>query len=125
MNRARVISNLLFLVPFYLAIHWGVFWYVVVLGLSLVVSLLYHGLHESRFGTMDIVTAWLLMAGNMWLLVLGYGRPTLLLVLTILTAMLATWLFVSQTKQNYGLRHPWYHVCSVMVCTFSLFVFHF
>lgn len=125
MRRIRVWSNVVFIVPLIVAAEWSIWWYVGVLAVSLVLSLLYHYFEETRFKKSDIAFAWALMACNFVLLILGGFRPIMLTVLDVAIASLAIYVFLSQTKQNYNFRHSLYHVLAAGICTLSLWVFHY
>ena len=122
-NNLILWSNIFFLMPIFFAFEFTLYWYVLVLGLSLVLSILYHGSRETRFQKPDIFFAWLLMACNLVILLLGGLSPFLPALGCLITAALAIYVFTHQTKENYKIYHSLYHLLAAGIRLLALIVY--
>lgn len=123
-RRFVLFSNTLFFIPFGIAIQNGIWLIVVLLGVSMVFSTLYHASQEKRFHAADIVFALVLIALNTTIIVRGtlsVFYSSVLAVAVVIT--LGLWILARLYPQHYAPYHGMWHIGSVVITTLSLLIY--
>src|SRR6185369_8854795 len=105
-------SNLFFLVPFIVAIHYSIYWYAVVLMALFIVSLDFHFFSEAReVYYLDVIFSSLLMLSNFVLLFMGHWTLPFS-VTAIALALVALGFYFQRSRRDYYFNHSLWHIFS-------------
>ena len=116
-------SNIFFLIPLVLAVHLGVYWYVVVLAAVFVVSFDFHFFHEAKeVYYLDVIFSSILMLLNVALLFMGHWALPFSATALIL-ALIALLFYFRKSRSAYYMNHSLWHVFSAGVCYCCLLTF--
>ncbi len=113
-------SNVLFLIPFFLALYFGLYLYAFVIFFVITVSLSYHHSNREKFIKADENTSWLLITSNLYLCFLGNFHTPHFLYALLLVAI-SSYFYFNQ-KKNYELYHSLWHVGSVGITVLSIII---
>ncbi len=115
-------SNIFFVFPFILSIINSIYWYSIVIGLMLLLSMSYHYNDERKYFYRDCIISTILMASNFWLLINGdWILPYSFIALS--NAVIAIYFYLIQYKSGYNFNHGMWHFFSAFVCYFSILTF--
>jgi len=118
-------SNILFLLPFALAINYGLYIYALIIGLVLIVSFFFHFKNEpAQLYLLDVLLSIALMISNLVLLFKGYfATPYSIIALT--SVFIALIFFFRERRHSYNWNHSLWHIFSAIGSTFCLLTFLF
>jgi len=116
----KIWSNLFFLVPLLIAAYLGLNLYVAVVGITFLISLLYHMREEDKLlYYADVLFSGILMLANFLLLFMsGWRLPWS--AGAVIFAALAIWSYTSKFKKGDSFRHSLWHIFSAGVSLFCL-----
>lgn len=115
-------SNLFFLIPFVLSLKLEIFYYSLVLGIMIAISMLFHYSNNFKLRYLDIFISSILIVSNLYLLSIGGWKLPFSLI-TILIAILAIIVYYLQFKSHRILFHNIWHVLAATICYFSILTF--
>lgn len=115
----KLYSNILFLVPLYASIVYGIFWYVIIIGSVLIFSIIFHYFNETKFKSIDTISSLTLILSNFVLLFQGNLALPYSLV-AILSAIVAILFYIRQSKYGYDFNHGMWHTFSALTCYYSI-----
>jgi hypothetical protein len=122
-TRVTVWSNVFFLVPFIYSIQNLIYWYSLLIGLMISVSVVYHWSKEKRFKYQDYSLSTLLIASNFILLISGnWVQPFSTMALSF--ALVAILFYRRQyNKNSFDVNHGLWHFFSAFTCYCSFLTF--
>ena len=112
-------SNLFFLIPFAMAVSYGVWWYSIVIGIVFIISSFFHFNEEKKFEYVDVCSSTALMASNFILLFKGHWILPYSAI-AIVCAVIAIFFYFRQFKHGYDLNHGMWHIFSAGVSAFCV-----
>ncbi|MFA6550389.1 MAG: hypothetical protein WCT36_03475 [Candidatus Gracilibacteria bacterium] len=117
--KLKIITELLFVAPFILALTAGFYLYSAIIALSIVSALFYHFSKEKRFFVIDVVVSVGLIMTNLYFVYLsGFKYPYFYLAIIALVFSFYYWMRAQ--KSNYDFNHSMWHIASVMITLFCV-----
>ena len=116
-----IASDLLFIIPFIIAVHFhNVLQAVAILMVTLFSTLYHTHLDNELFGTLDVFSAFALITVNLYLVIVGdFTWP--FFHIALLFVPLSFYFLWNKAKNVY--YFPLWHVVSVLITVFSLLTF--
>ena len=115
----KVWSNVLFLIPAFISLHFEMYLYTFIVTVTMVISMVYHYYDEKRFKTVDMFTANLLIISNLYLCYLfNFAYPYFHIALVFLAVTI--YFFYMQHKSRKDLNHALWHISSVAIASFCI-----
>lgn len=122
--KLKILTEILFIIPLALALQERLYWYGIIIILSIISALLYHIYEEKKYFVLDVALSAVLITTNLYFLYLSsFKYPFFHLALIALIASFYFW-FRAQ-KKNYDFNHSMWHVASVMITLFCLLAYSF
>lgn len=122
MYKFKFWSNIFFVFPFILSVDNSLYWYSLVIGLMLFLSVSYHYNDEKKYFYRDCIISIILMASNFWLLINGNWTPPYSFI-SLTSAVIAICFYLRQYKKGYNFNHGMWHFFSAIVCYFSILTY--
>jgi hypothetical protein len=116
-------SNLFFLIPLFVAVIYGAYWYAILLLAVLIVSFDFHFFYEANeVYYLDVIFSALLMVSNLTLLFWGHWALPYSIT-AVVFACIALFFYFKSSVENYYLNHSIWHVFSSGVSLLCLMTF--
>ena len=120
--KLKITTELLFIIPLALAFWGKLYWYGIIIILSIISALLYHIYNEKKYFLLDVTLSVALITTNLYFLYLsGFKYPYFYLALIALIVSFYFW-FRAQ-KKNYDFNHSMWHIASVMITLFCILAY--
>lgn len=118
-------STFVYLVPFFIALHYQIWITVIPLGLLTLVCLEYHFSKEKKFGILDHFLAWTVILTNTIICYLG-GFSMPFFGITIACVVISVVIYTNFTeKKHYNTMHGIWHIASALITVFSILTYVF
>jgi hypothetical protein len=115
--KAKVWSNLFFILPFFIALYYQLIFHSLLIILVLIFSSAYHYSNEKKFGIVDKIFAYLLIAYNLYLCYLSNFKLPYILLAFLFVCIGLYFLFI-KNKDDYE-----WHIASAIITIFCLFAY--
>ncbi len=118
----KIWSNISFVIPFVMALYFGLYIYASIVLISTFLSTMYHLHNEKRFKKSDMLLSTLLITCNLYYFYLsGFKEPYF--ASALLFVLIGFWFFYKATNNNYALNHSVWHVASACITVFAIVAF--
>lgn len=115
--KSKVWSNAFFVIPLSIALWYQLFFHSILILLVMVFSIMYHYSNEKKFGIMDKVFAYSIIAYNLYLCYISnLSLPCFLSIL--LFVLIGLYFFFIKKKDDYE-----WHISCVIITTFCLLAY--
>lgn len=120
--KAEIRSNIFFMVPLVLSLHYNLYILWWLLSIVIIFSLLYHIANEKHWKIYDEIFAIGLMTYNLYLCFIGkFTEPYFLLAM--IGVGIALYLYFKETKSNYRYNHSLWHLFSASITSLCIMVY--
>lgn len=121
--KKKVLSNMFFLIPFYVSINYNVYWYSIIIGTVFIISSLFHFYNENKvLFYFDVIFSSIIMLSNFILLFLGHWILPYS-IFAIICVLIALIFYFKQNSKSYNIDHSMWHIFSALVSLFCLLTF--
>ncbi|MEN9614444.1 MAG: hypothetical protein RLZZ347_751 [Candidatus Parcubacteria bacterium] len=115
-------SNVVFVVPFILSLHFALYWHAIIVGLVIIFSVLYHSSKINLFIRIDSLTSYTLIIANLILCFLGrFSMP--FFALTVCSVITALYFYFHEKRQTYVWYHIAWHSMSAVITICSILTY--
>lgn len=115
----KIITELLFIIPFTITLYEKLYFYSLVISISILTAILYHLNYEKKYLTINIIASSLLILTNFYYIYLSNFKYPFFPMAT-LSLIISFYFWISAQKKNYDFNHSMWHIASVMITLFCL-----